>query len=131
MQSMTISYAKDISSASMDVVRHGRGDAHNHAMLVKAVVKRINDEGYEKVAEVEYDERKSVTINLENAYRLLQNGVVTDSWTLSPPDGLTPLVGPHRIGGQDYGHRSMSIGDLIEYGGETYVVAMVGFTKVT
>ena len=91
-------------------------------------VKGVN--GYVPVAAIEYDERQSLQDNLEHAYRITQNGVVTDSWTMSPPDGLMPLVDPIREGGREYGHRSMSVGDIVEYGGNQHVVASVGFKKV-
>jgi hypothetical protein len=91
-------------------------------------IKAVN--GYVPVAAIEYDERQSLETNLEHAYKLLQNGVITDSWTLSPPDGLTALVDPINENGQTYGHRSASMGDLFEYGGNQYTVATFGFTKV-
>jgi hypothetical protein len=85
---------------------------------------------YVPVAKIEYDDRLSVEENLENAYKLLQNGVVTDSWTLSPPDGVDPLVDPITHDGQQYGHRSMSMGDIITVGGAQYAVAFAGFVKI-
>jgi hypothetical protein len=67
---------------------------------------------------------------LEDAYRLTQNGVVTDSWTLEPPEGLTPLVEPIEEDGEKYGHRSSSMGDIFVVDGEMFVVDTVGFTPI-
>src|SRR5689334_22963593 len=88
------------------------------------------EQWYVPVASVEFDGAKTIEENLEVAYRLLQNGVVTDSWTLSPPDGVQPLVDPISANGQEYGHRSMSIGDIVTLGGAQYAVAFAGFIKV-
>jgi hypothetical protein len=93
-----------------------------------AAVKKVN--GYVPVSLIEYDEKKDVLGNLENAYKLHQNGIVTDSWTLSPPDGLTAIVDPIKTPGGDMGHRSMMIGDIVEFGGNQYVVATFGFMNV-
>jgi hypothetical protein len=94
---------------------------------VKAV-QAIN--GYTQVAEFEYDDKVTLEDNLENAYRVMQNGVVSDSWLLSPPDGLTPLVSAHARDGSLYGWRSAMTGDLFTVDGKTHVVANIGFTKV-
>lgn len=70
--------------------------------------------------------------DLEDAYRLTQNGVVTESWTLRPPRGLTPLLGPVKADdGRLLGRRSTSIGDLMEeMDGGFHVVAWFGFRLV-
>ncbi len=103
------------------------GSTARQLEAVKAI-KAVN--GYVPVAAVEYDDCKSVGDNLEVAYKAMQNGVITDSWTLSPPDGLMPLVDPIKHDRRDMGHRSMSMGDLIEFGGNQYVVATFGFKKL-
>jgi hypothetical protein len=95
--------------------------------IVKAVL-AIN--GYTNVAEFEYDDKVSIEDNLENAYRVLQNGIVSDSWLLDPPDGLTPLVSAHVHDGNLYGWRSAMKGDLFSVDGKAYVVANIGFTEV-
>ncbi len=87
-------------------------------------------QGYIPVAEIEYDESKSLDDNLENAYKIMQNGVVTDSWTLFPPDGLNALVDPIMHDGQAYGHRSASMGDIFVVDDKEYVVATFGFDEV-
>ena len=117
----------DIQNELRWAVSAPREDA---TMQIAAVneIKAVN--GYVPVAAVEFDERMSVEDNLENAYKVLQNGVVTDSWTLSPPDGVTPLVDPITHDGQQWGHRSASMGDIFEYGGNQYVVATFGFAKL-
>jgi hypothetical protein len=94
---------------------------------VKAV-QAIN--GYTQVAEFEYDDKVTLEDNLENAYRVLQNGIVSDSWLLDPPDGLTPLVSAHVHDGNLYGWRSAMKGDLFSVDGKAYVVANIGFTEV-
>ncbi len=81
---------------------------------------------YIPVARVESDD-------LEKAWKMMQNGVVTESWTLAPPDGVTPLVQPFRHAGDNssYGWRSASIGDIFELSdGRRFVCAMVGFVEI-
>jgi len=87
-------------------------------------------DGYINVAVVEYDDKLTLNDNLEYVFKIMQNGVITDSWTLSPPDGLTALVEPIIHNNQTYGHRSLSMGDVLEVDGVEYVCAMIGFTKV-
>jgi hypothetical protein len=86
--------------------------------------------GYVPVAEIEYDDKLNLMDNLEYAYKILQNGVVTDSWTLMPPDGLKALVDPIERNGQTYGHRSASMGDIFIVDGKEYVVATYGFEEL-
>ena len=78
---------------------------------------------YETMCEIDTDDQ-------DQAYRLTQNGVVTDSWTLFPPQGLRPLIQPHLIDGRKYGHRSTSVGDVLRCEDGDYVVAPVGFVKI-
>lgn len=104
-----------------------RGSAEECKVVVDKL-KAVN--GYVRVAAIEYDERQSLEGNLEHAFHIMQNGVVTDSWTLSPPDGLHALVDPIKENGREYGHRSMSVGDIVEYGGSQHVVASMGFKKI-
>lgn len=73
---------------------------------------------YEKVAEVDGSP--------EDAFRLMQNGVVTDSWTLEPPEGLTVCLPPR----EGRGHRSMSVGDIVVEDGEVSICAPFGFEAV-
>ena len=104
--------------------------AREHAQF-NAIINQLKAQNaYVPVAAIEFDERKPLESNLEHAYEVMQNGVVTDSWTLSPPDGLQPLVDPIDHEGSAMGHRSMSIGDIITVGGNQYVVAFMGFKKV-
>ena len=63
----------------------------------------------------------------EYAYKLTQNGVVTDSWTLEPPQGLKVLVAPIEKDGKTYGHRSTSMGDVMIIDNKVFVVATFGF----
>ena len=86
--------------------------------------------GYVPVAVITFDPTKSVESNLEHAFRLMQNGVASDSWTLYPPDGLKPLVEPINENGQQYGHRSADIGDLFDVGGQQFIVARFGFKNI-
>jgi hypothetical protein len=67
----------------------------------------------------------------EQAWKWMQNGVVTDSWTLSPPPGLKVLVQPVEHNGRTYGHRSMDIGDVVEMDdGSFWMCASAGFTRL-
>jgi hypothetical protein len=124
---MTVHYAKTEPNNNL------WGDlqfARTPAAMQAAVTAMRNGNGYAKVATVECDEHQDIPANLEHAYKLMQNGVVTDSWTLSPPDGLTPLVKPIYHNQQAYGHRSMSMGDIVEVDGKEYVVATYGFEEI-
>lgn len=66
------------------------------------------------------------------AYRKTQNGgPETDSWTLKPPEGLTPLLPPIEAEGRVWGRRSTMMGDVIEVPGRgRLVVARVGFASL-
>ena len=67
----------------------------------------------------------------ETAYKLLQNGVVTDSWVLNPPANVKPLVAPHMHNGEAYGWRSMDIGDVLETAdGKLHMVDRFGFLEI-
>ena len=72
--------------------------------------------------------------DLEVAYKHTQNGVLTESWSLSPTD-LVQTVGKnfhdYGYGGEKYGRRSTDIGDLVEKeDGTLYVVSEIGFVEV-
>ena len=126
-QYITVYYVKDdVDSDLRYEVTFSRADDPNFS-AIKTI--QLAD-GYLKVAQIEYDDHKTLGENLERAWKLLQNGVITDSWTLSPPDGLLPLVQPHVHNGQNYGHRSASMGDMFEFNDKKYVVAMVGFKEL-
>jgi hypothetical protein len=113
-----------------DDIRFDIMSARAEAKMIECVnnVRVVN--GYVPVALFEYDDRLSIQANMETVYKAMQNGVITDSWTLFPPDGLTALVDPIKHDGQDMGHRSMSMGDMVEYGGNQYVVATFGFLRL-
>jgi hypothetical protein len=66
----------------------------------------------------------------EVAWKIMQNGAYTDSWTLAPPSGLTVLVEPIVKDGRRYGHKSCDIGDVIVQDGVAYVVDNIGFTRL-
>jgi hypothetical protein len=128
MKKIVVSYVKqDIDNE----LRYTVSASYDNDKMNATVRKIQAVDGYMKVAEYEYDDRKDVLDNLEDAYRVMQNGVVTDSWTLEPPDGLTPLVEPHKLDGRDYGHRSASMGDVFSVDGKDYVVASFGFNEIT
>lgn len=85
---------------------------------------RIWNEGhFQPVAEIATDD-------LNRAYQILQNGVVSPSWSKHPPVGLTPLVEPVVHNGRSYGWRSSMMGDVFEKDGEFFVVARFGFTRI-
>jgi hypothetical protein len=126
MKKIVISYA---NSDNRELYSNVMTPAAKVQMAAVKMLKSIVG-GYKPVAEFEYDDRKSVEANLEDAYRTMQNGVVTDSWTLSPPDGLTALVDPINHDGREYGHRSASMGDIFTVDGKEYVVASFGFKEV-
>ena len=89
-----------------------------------AIRREIADDGYTVAAIID-------TSSLELAYKLMQNGVVTDSWTFDPPPGLTPISPPLTHNGRLYGNRSASMGDLFEMDdGTLFVCADFGFNKL-
>lgn len=104
--------------------------SYNSTDILAAVKAAQAVDGYVNVAEYEYDDRISLVNNLERTYNAMQNGVITDSWLLSPPDGLTPLVQPFISKGEKYGWRSASMGDLFIIDDKTYVCSAVGFEEV-
>lgn len=81
------------------------------------------DGAYEKVADV-------ATNDLEEAWKMLQNGVVTDSWVLNPPFIVKPLVKPHLCEGKLYGWRSASMGDVFHKEDGLFYVEMIGFKRL-
>lgn len=79
-----------------------------------------------------YRKMAEVSGTAEDAFVLMQNGVRSDSWTLSPPPGLQVLVEPREHDGKRYGHRSMSVGDLIvDQDGRVLLCAPLGFDDIT
>ena len=78
----------------------------------------------ELMAEVEGDDP-------EHAYKLMQNGVVTDSWMMNPPDGLKVLSPPVVHLGRLYGRRSMNVGDVVlTNDGRRFFCAAIGFEEL-
>lgn len=98
--------------------------------LTKAVKEYMAEGRYTAVAAVECSGTNPKT-ELERAYGMMQNGVVTDSWLLEPPEGLTPLVPPIVASGISYGWRSACMGDVFILNGKIYTVASSGFALVT
>jgi hypothetical protein len=68
--------------------------------------------------------------DLEYAFKIMQNGVVTDSWLLMPVSGTTPLVEPIKQGGRKLGWRSACVGDIFELNGVDYLCCNVGFAAL-
>jgi hypothetical protein len=119
--------------APYDLDRDTRYDltGHDAGRLVAAAKKLCEQHAYVPVAAVPHDTRVGVEFSLDYAYRMMQNGVFSDSWTLEPPHGLKPLLDPIEVDGVGaYGHRSAMMGDLFEIGGQRYVVAAIGFLKL-
>lgn len=86
-----------------------------------AIVRRLFAAGsYRPVCELDTDD-------LEEAWKILQNGIVTPSWVLEPPAGVRPLVEPYVANGRRYGWRSSCVGDVYEIDGVPHVVASIGF----
>jgi hypothetical protein len=128
MDKIRVAYLKNdagLRDLAWDLRIASRSDGDLPPLIEK--VKALD--GYLDVAEVEVDERKDLHTCLEYVWSIMQNGIITDSWTLSPPDGLTPLVEPYKIDGRDYGHRSSDVGDLYTYQGKTYMVGSIGFIE--
>jgi len=77
---------------------------------------------YEHVADVEGDD-------LDFLYAATNNGVVSDSWSRKPPEGVKPIEPSYHLGedGTRYGRRSTSVGDLIVANGRLHAVAKLGF----
>lgn len=102
--------------------------------LTKAVKEYMAEGRYTAVAAVECSGTNPKT-ELERAYGMMQNGVVTDSWLLEPPEGLTSLVPPIVDRPESlcisYGWRSACMGDVFILNGKIYTVASSGFALVT
>lgn len=82
------------------------------------------NDGYEAVAKID-------TNHLEEAYTLTQNGVLTPSWSVDCPEGVTPLgKGYVVINGLELGYKSSEIGDIFLLGEEAFVVDTFGFEKI-
>lgn len=79
---------------------------------------------YEPVADIDLT-------NKDDAYVMMQNGVISPSWSRQPPEGLKPRPGTTKvIGGKVWGARSTSVGDIIDDNGVLFVVANSGFLCV-
>lgn len=79
--------------------------------------------GYIRVAEIDGD--------LNQAYKFTQNGVLTDSWSQEPLDGVKTFEPSfHLHDGKRYGLRSTDIGDLMMQDGRYFRVASIGFTEI-
>lgn len=92
-------------------------------LLAENAAKLFGEGAYQKMVEIDTDD-------LDEAYRITQNGVVTESWTLEPPEGTRPLVAPINHNGKTYGHRSTSVGDILDLNGKRFVVADFGFIEI-
>ena len=95
----------------------------DNAPVLEAARTLLEQGGYEAVAEVEGDDP-------ELAWALTQNGLRTPSWTLQPPEGLTPLLGPVIHEGKSYGRRSSMVGDIVRVDGADWIAVTVGFEKL-
>jgi hypothetical protein len=94
----------------------------NHVTLVREAF--FNDAKYEPVAAVNTDD-------LEYAYAATNNGVISQSWSREPPEGVIPVFpGFHIIRGEIYGRKSSEVGDVFDLNGVRYVVASCGFTPL-
>lgn len=84
----------------------------------------LEAELYVAVAEID-------TEDLDRAYMLTQNGIVSDSWFLDPPPGVRPLGDAHTgPGGQKLGHKSTEMGDVMIKDGKAFVVDIFGFAEI-
>ena len=80
--------------------------------------------GYVRVAEIEGD--------MNQAYTATQNGVLSDSWSQEPPEGVKTFEPSfHLHDGKRYGRRSTDVGDLMQQDGRYFRVASIGFTEIT
>lgn len=69
--------------------------------------------------------------DLDYAFKVMQNTVVTDSWLLLPVEGTRPLVKPIiGVDGMEYGWRSACVGDIFNLNGTDHVCAAVGFVAL-
>jgi hypothetical protein len=78
--------------------------------------------GYEAVAEFQGDD-------LEEAYRLTQNGVASPSWSRFPPEGLK-VLSSLLFGGEERGRKSSQVGDVFVKDGVAFVVDTFGFKEL-
>lgn len=62
----------------------------------------------------------------EELFRITQNGVDRESWSLTPPAGLHPV--PGAVG--EHGLRSMMVGDVLVSDGQVYACDLFGFSPL-
>jgi hypothetical protein len=111
----------DEASSQAFLTFHLRENLAERAELVASLLRQGR---YRKMAEV--------SGTAEDAFVLMQNGVRTDSWTLSPPPGVQVLVEAREHEGKRYGHRSMSVGDIVvDQDGRVLLCATLGFDDIT
>ena len=67
---------------------------------------------------------------MEYAYRVTQNGVTHDSWSMDGAADITVEAPLHEIDGTTYGLRSTSMDDLMAVNGALFRVGQFGFSKV-
>jgi hypothetical protein len=73
----------------------------------------------------------ALTTNLNQAYTLTQNGVLSSSWCIDPANGLTPLTAGITQGDRVCGLRSSMVGDIMQKSdGTLWAVANIGFVQV-
>lgn len=74
----------------------------------------------------------SIDDDVEEMYRLTQNGVESENWSLNPSDKLSPTEPNFHesINGNKLGRRSTSIGDIIEKDGRLLLCNTVGFDEI-
>jgi hypothetical protein len=73
----------------------------------------------------------ALTTNLNQAYTLTQNGVLSDSWCHDPANGLTPMSAGIIQSDRVCGLRSSMVGDIMQKeDGTLWAVANIGFVQV-
>jgi len=107
----------------MIVVKYLSNEHFGRIWEVQEALEARASGAYTPVLEIESD-------NLDRAFEIMQNGVVTDSWLLEPVEGTKPLVEPIKHCGKKYGWRSACVGDIFELNGTDYLCVAVGFEKL-
>ena len=118
-----------MSDMPTTTIFHLRSDAPLPAVLgvadfdadrqTAAALQALADGLYLAVAEIEGTP--------SDAYKVTQNGVVSDSWTLDPPPGVKPLFEGIETADRPLGLRSTSMGDIMLHQGRALLVATVGY----
>jgi hypothetical protein len=119
-----VKYLKDDAPRALRLMLRAADPAASQAAplaaLLAAYAEALRDGWYVDAAEV-------AGHDLECAFKALQNGGASESWTLAPPPGVTPLLPPITHQGRQYGNRSVMMGDLFAIDGQWFVCAAFGF----